>query len=185
MSDLAGSASDKPTGSDRPAEKDRPTQAQHDAQWESLDQLAALRSNERWNDQKQRWVETMPGADRATLDVRKFRDYSMDPGNERNQGKHKGWEQLGYDVADDATRADLSERVSRMVRERLPTAEVTRERTDELGGRRFEVSFELEGATASDRAGTLRTVWLLDEGGESPRMITNWVEVHRDEKGSR
>jgi hypothetical protein len=185
VSELSGTSSDKPDSGDRRAEGDRPAPGKLDAQWESLEALAALRPNQRWNSTEQRWVETMPGADRATLDERKFKSYSMDPGNERNGKKHEAWEQLGYDVADESVRAELSARVSRMVRDRLPTAEVTRERVDELGNRRFEIPFEIEGAPESGRTATLRTVWLLDSGSDAPRMITNWLEVHRDEKDRR
>lgn len=59
------------------------------------------RTEPRWNPERHEWVEGMPDAERAVLDDRKFRGYSMDPGNENNQGKHEGWQQLGYDVADE------------------------------------------------------------------------------------
>jgi hypothetical protein len=33
-----------------------------------------------------RLIDVMPGAEHAEVDIRKFRDYSMDPGNEKNRG---------------------------------------------------------------------------------------------------
>ena len=44
-------------------------------------------------------------------------------------------------------------------------------------GRRFEVEIPITGPNG--RPGTLFTAWQVDSGSAAPRMITNWLKVHR------
>ena len=117
----------------------------------------------------------LPEAPSAAIDDAKFLKYSMDPGNPRNRGKWKAWSQLGYDVDDLTNRAAASEDVTRQVREQLEHLPAREGRYSEHG-RRFEVEIPITGPNG--RSGTLFTAWQVDAGSTTPRMITNWLEVH-------
>jgi hypothetical protein len=43
-------------------------------------------------------------------------------------------------------------------------------------GQRFEVRIPITGPKGN---GTLVTVWQIDKGSDAPRLITNWLEVHK------
>lgn len=45
-----------------------------------------------------------------------------------------------------------------------------------LFGPRFEVKVVIVGPNGKN--GTLQTVWQYDQGSDTPRLVTNWLEVH-------
>jgi hypothetical protein len=100
----------------------------------------------------------------------------MDPNNPKNEGKWKAWSQLGYDVDDLSNRANASDDVMRQVREQLDRLPAS-EGKQSAFGRRFEVEIPVVGPNG--RSGTLLTAWQVDSGSATPRMITNWLMVHR------
>ena len=125
----------------------------------------------------------MPEGGRAEIDIRKFENYSMDPANENNRGKWKAWEQLGYDVTDPGERRELAVRMRMFVRHMAKFGEVTDEK-DHPEGKRYTIPMKVDGPPNSEKAGTLVTVWHRDHGeGAVPRLITNWLEVHKDKEG--
>jgi uncharacterized protein YukE len=120
--------------------------------------------------------DPLPQAPTAAIDEGKFLRYSMDPNNPRNEGKWKAWSELGYDVDDLSNRANAADDVTRQVREQLDRLPATEGRQS-VFGRRFEVEIPITGPNG--RPGTLFTVWQVDSGSAVPRMITNWLKVHR------
>lgn len=134
------------------------------------------RTEQRWSPERQEWIETMPGAEHAVIDDRKFRSYAMDPNNTNNGGKHKAWEQLGYDVGDEQVRDELSAQIAQLVQGQVSTAEVAKTWEAE-NGQKYRIHFEVEGP---EKKGTLKTIWLQAPGSDAPRLITNWLEVHKE-----
>jgi hypothetical protein len=120
--------------------------------------------------------DPLPQAPSAAIDEAKFLRYSMDPNNPSNEGKWKAWSQLGYDVDDLSNRASAADDVTRQVREQLDRLPAT-EGAQSMFGRRFEVEIPIVGPNG--RPGTLFTAWQVDPGSATPRMITNWLKVHR------
>jgi hypothetical protein len=120
--------------------------------------------------------DPLPQAPTAAIDEGKFLRFSMDPTNPRNEGKWKAWSQLGYDVDDLSNRASATDDVMRQVREQLDRLPAS-EGTQSMFGRRFEVEIPIVGPNG--RPGTLFTAWQVDSGSATPRMITNWLKVHR------
>jgi hypothetical protein len=113
----------------------------------------------------------------AAIDRRKFVDYSMDPGNPRGRGKWKAWTMLGYDVHGDRDAA--ADDVIEQIQSQLPTANVLEGKTTAFG-QRFESAHTIVGPNG--RQGTARVVWQLDVGAERPRVLTNWLQVHKDDE---
>ncbi|MDP9388063.1 MAG: hypothetical protein M3Q48_09055, partial [Actinomycetota bacterium] len=65
-----------------------------------------------------RELDPMPNAARATVDDRKFTEYSMDPeGN--HKGKHEAFAKLGYDVSAASGRRSGADHVIQQVRQQL------------------------------------------------------------------
>lgn len=99
----------------------------------------------------------------------------MAPENARNRGKWRGWEQLGYDL--DNGRQEAADDVLRQLLPQLPFAEVV-ERKSSRHGERHTTETPITGPNG--RKGTMVCVWQYDHGSDTPRMLTNWVEVHTD-----
>lgn len=118
----------------------------------------------------------LPNADSAVIDSEKFTAYSMNPAHPANRGKWKAWGRLGYDVTGnrDGTAAD----VTRQMRRQLPYVEARQSDTTEYG-ERYNASFLITGPNG--RCGTLETRWQVDRGTTTPRLVTNWLRVHREE----
>lgn len=110
----------------------------------------------------------------AVVDVAKFRDYSMDRANPRNRGKFQAFEALGYDVSTPKSREAAAQDVIRQLRDALPGTNIKVDPS--RWGQRFGTATPITGPNS--RSGTLRAWWQVDPGAKSPRMITNWVEVH-------
>lgn len=114
----------------------------------------------------------------AEIDMRKFSDYSMDPTNPRNDGKHKGFEALGYDLSSAESRAASAALVVGRLREALSALGASEpvEQSSTQFGRRFLLTVPLIGPNGT--TATLQTRWLVPKGSVTPRLSTNWVEVH-------
>jgi uncharacterized protein DUF6883 len=113
----------------------------------------------------------------AEIAIEKFRDYSMKFGHPDNRGKHLAFIALGWDVSTaEAREASARDVVSRL-RSALPPAEVSEAGPRGAYGRSLRTGTRLVGPNG--RAGTLVCVWLLGTDSPTPRLITNWLEVHK------
>jgi hypothetical protein len=121
------------------------------------------------------WKEgdPLPNSDNAIIDKAKFEKYSMDPTNKGNGGKAGAFKQIGYDVETEAGRRAGANDVATQLRDQLKSTAAVKGK--ETGfGQRFEVRVRIKGPSGE---GALVTVWQLERG--EPRMITNWLEVHK------
>jgi len=113
----------------------------------------------------------------AQIAIEKFRDYSMKSDHPANGGKYLAFVALGWDVSTPATREASAHDVVLRLRSLLPPSDVA-----ELGptgeyGRSLRTRTALIGPNG--RSGTLVCVWQQSTGSPTPRLITNWLEVHR------
>lgn len=117
----------------------------------------------------------LPNAAKAVVDPAKFTSYSMDPNNKNNSGKSAAFKAIGFDVDDEAKRAAAASEVMNQLKAALPGTPATAGKASEHG-QRFEVRVPIRGPNG---AGTLVTAWQIDKGADAPRLITNWLEVHK------
>jgi hypothetical protein len=120
--------------------------------------------------------DPLPNNSEAEIDPSKFENYSMDPTNPNNGGKWQAFEELGYDVHNPTGRQAGAQNVMSQLRDTLDDTPATLGKTS-THGQRFEVRVQIQGPNGKN--GTLVTVWQYDNGSSSPRLITNWLEVHR------
>ena len=107
----------------------------------------------------------LPNGNNAIVDIRKLRDYCLNPDNPRGSHKARVFASaLGITAKDAETlRAELR-RVARLLEADL--AEL-----DEYG-QRYNIDFEME--TAVGRA-TVRTGWIILRNESAPRFVTCYV----------
>jgi len=118
----------------------------------------------------------LPNAAAAKIPEAKFLRYSMDPSANTN-GKWRAWRELGYDVEEN--RAAAADDVTQQLRHGLPTSPAEHPQQTAYG-LRLTTGTDIRGPNG--RRGTLRCVWQYDLGSDEPRLITNWLEVHRKEQ---
>jgi ketosteroid isomerase-like protein len=118
----------------------------------------------------------LPNAAAAKIPEAKFLRYSMDP-SANNNGKWRAWRDLGYDIEEN--RPAAADDVTQQLRDRLPTSPAEHPQQTAYG-LRLTTGTEIRGPNG--RRGTLRCVWQYDLGSDEPRLITNWLEVHREEQ---
>ena len=114
------------------------------------------------------WTTCMappPTGNRAVLDVRKLREYCLNPDHPR--GRHKA-------ESSSTVRSALTARMQPWLREALrkivPDVEVTEMDSDRFGTRwRADIAIGRQG-----RLAVVRTVWIVTEDGV-PRLLTCWV----------
>lgn len=100
----------------------------------------------------------------------------MNPANPANQGKWVAFEAIGYDVQNTFSRRLAAQDVITQLKQQLTDAPAIQGQTSTYG-LRFKVKVLLRGVNG--REGCLITVWQIDNGAETPRLITNWLEVYR------
>jgi hypothetical protein len=107
----------------------------------------------------------MPPRDRAILDIRKLKDYCLNPSHPR--GRHKARvfrDSLGLRRADAGWLRD-------MLQEAFRTEEPSREELDRWGTRlRLDVNVGRQGKSA-----VVRTIWIVRPRETVPRFVTCWV----------
>jgi hypothetical protein len=108
---------------------------------------------------------TLPNGKRAIVDIRKLRDYCLNPDNPR--GRHKARifnSTLGLTTVDAAY----------LRRKLLEAAETQDARTGGLDmyGRRYTIDFELRTGTGN---ATIRSGWIILRGKLVPRLTTCYV----------
>ena len=85
----------------------------------------------------------------------------------------RAFEQIGYDVTTEAGRQAGARDVKAQLKAQLETAPASKGKSTGFG-QRYEVRVTIRGPSGQ---GTLVTVWQVE--GNVPRLITNWLEVHR------
>jgi hypothetical protein len=124
----------------------------------------------------------LPNPDRAEIDERKFSEYSMNPAHPDNKGKADGWRALGYDVDNPHARLEAARELRDLtLEESLENGKVAEVREDSYGARPRVIS----GITGPNgKNATLVTCWLIEDrsGTAIPRLITTWVQPHRNKE---
>jgi hypothetical protein len=118
----------------------------------------------------------------AEIDERKFSEYSLNPRHPDNQGKAEGWRALGYDVDNPQARQKAARELRDLtLEELLPSGKVAEVRDDAYGARPRVIS-GITGPNGKDA--TMVTCWLIENrsGNAVPRLITTWVQPHRDKE---
>jgi hypothetical protein len=118
----------------------------------------------------------------AEIDERKFSEYSLNPGHPGNRGKADGWRALGYDVDNPQARQKAARELRDLtLNELLADGKVAEVRDDSYGLRPLVIS----GITGPNgKNATIVTCWLIEDrsGTAVPRLITTWVQPHRDKE---
>lgn len=107
----------------------------------------------------------LPQAEQAFVDIRKLRDYCLNPDHPR--GKHKARvfrEALGLEKRD-------AEELKQMILARVLESECQEARSD-LYGRRYIVDFEEE---RDGKSAEIRTTWIIKSGENIPRLTSSYV----------
>lgn len=140
---------------------------------EGADLAAALKGTplEHWKPS-----DPLPGASTAVIDERKFTAYSMDPTNARAKRKYLAFKALGYAVESLAERRSAAHDVLAEIRAQLPYVSAYSPGMSEHGAR-IGVNVLITGPNG--RLGTLETRWQYDAGSVTPRLVTNFLKVHR------
>jgi hypothetical protein len=103
----------------------------------------------------------LPGAENATLDGRKLRDYPLSPSHPVGRHKAAFFASLGYSRRDwRRLGADLAA---------FALAEHVRSERSTPYGHKYEIRGTLKGPGASAE---IVTVWFIPRGGNAPRFVT-------------
>jgi hypothetical protein len=113
----------------------------------------------------------------AIVPIAKFAQYSLDAGSQSNRGKWRAFAEVGYATHSEAGRRAGAEDLIRQLRAALGHADATPWKGTKPGDPRYDVRVEVQGPNG--RRGTLHTGWQCHRG-QPPRLITNWLEVHRE-----
>ena len=107
----------------------------------------------------------LPNADRAVADIRKLRDYCLDPANPKGRGKARVF----------ASALGISQHHAEFLRRVLLTAAIENGcvagEADEFG-QRYTLDFFLETAKGRKR---VRSGWIVRHGEDFPRLTTCFV----------
>lgn len=104
----------------------------------------------------------IPNAENAAVDIRKLRDYFLNP--EHDEGKHKA--RLFSSIL--GITADNAEELRQILLEIVKTHEVKLGRRDGFG-QRYTLDFTLEW---QNRSATIRSGWIIEAGSDVPRLTT-------------
>jgi hypothetical protein len=108
----------------------------------------------------------VPNAENAVIAPEKLRDYLMNPDHRRGGSKAKLLLSMGY-------QADQWQRLEMDLREQHLTAEVEEVEENDYG-RCYAIVAGLTGPVA--RTILFRSIWQIDLGTDSPRLITMYPE---------
>ena len=108
----------------------------------------------------------LPGGDKAIVEIEKLTEYCLNPEHPRGKHKARVFESvLGFTLAN-----------AEELREALLEAAVTEEATpglDDRFGARYVIDFPADGPNGS---GTLRSLWILRQGEDTPRLTSCYVK---------
>ena len=108
----------------------------------------------------------LPGGDKAIIEAEKLTGYCLN--SEHPRGKHKArvFERvLGFTPAN-------AEELRRALFEAAATGEAIPARDDKFGSR-YVIDFTIDGPFGS---GTLRSLWILRQGEDTPRLTSCYVK---------
>jgi hypothetical protein len=109
----------------------------------------------------------LPNAENAIVDIKKLRDYSLNPNHPEGKYKARGFkEKLGI-TSDDA------DQLRQVILDAILTVEA-KEQAPTPYGRRFLVDFELSWPEHKYIISTalVRTAWIIRKGEDVPRLTT-------------
>jgi hypothetical protein len=104
----------------------------------------------------------IPNAENAIVDIRKLRDYCLNP--EHENGKHKA--RLFASIL--GMTADDAEELRQILREVVQTEDARLGRQDEFG-QRYTLDFAI---AWQNREATLRSGWIIEPGSDIPKLTT-------------
>jgi hypothetical protein len=104
----------------------------------------------------------IPNAEQAVVDIRKLRDYCLNP--QHDDGKHKA----RLFVAALGITADDAEALREVLLEQVKVGEAALQRRDAYG-QRYALDFMLEW---KGRRALVRSGWILEHGSNTPKMTT-------------
>ncbi len=104
----------------------------------------------------------IPNAEKAVVDIRKLRDYCLNP--EHDDGKHKA--RLFSSIL--GMTADNAEELRQILLEFIQSHDARLGRQDEFG-QRYTLDFTIEW---QNRSATLRGGWIIENDAEIPRLTT-------------
>lgn len=107
-------------------------------------------------------TDLIPNSVNAVVDIRKLRDYCLNP--EHAQGKHKA--RLFVSIL--GMTADAAEELRLILLDIVISHEAKSGRADAFG-QRYTIDFPL---TWQDRSATIRSGWIIERGSEIPRLTT-------------
>ncbi len=125
-------------------------------------------------EQEWKFGQSLPNAEKAEIDDRKFKQYSLNPDNPNNQGKWMAFAAIGYDVNSPQGRQIATEDIINQLRAKVPNLPATQEEPS-IYGLRFEVQVTIRGLNGKE--GNLITKWQIDRGQTIPRLISNWLKI--------
>jgi hypothetical protein len=129
----------------------------------TIDVLAALLKVKLGiQEKKNTRINLLPYAENAVVDIRKLRDYCLNP--EHRDGKHKA----RLFVATLGMTADNAEELRQILLDIIKNHEVKLGRQDEFG-QRYTLDFEI---SWQNREATLRSGWIIEPGSEIPKLTT-------------
>ena len=117
---------------------------------------------ERIKERKASITNLLPYADRAVVDIRKLRDYCLNP--DHDEGKHKA--RLFSSIL--GMTADNAEELREILLEVIKTQEARIGRRDQFG-QRYTVDFTLQW---QDRSAIVRSGWIIENDSDIPRLTT-------------
>lgn len=104
----------------------------------------------------------IPNSENAVVDIRKLRDYCLNPNHDDGQHKARLFLSILEMTADDA------EELRQILLEVVQTGEARLGRQDEFG-QRYTLDFTLEW---QNRSAIVRSGWVIEHGSETPRLTT-------------
>lgn len=104
----------------------------------------------------------LPNSENAVVDIRKLRDYSLNPNHATGKNKARLFSSILGMTAENA------EELRQIILEKVKTQEVSLNRYDEHG-QRYTLDFTLEW---QNRSATIRTGWIIESGSDIPRLTS-------------
>ena len=106
----------------------------------------------------------LPNADLVVVDRAKVLDYLLNEAHPDNGGKARFFALLGFSRED-------PERLMKALRE-VAEHGVVASSAESAHGQKYVVDGWLSGHTQESRRWSIRTVWIIDRGAETPRLVT-------------
>lgn len=116
----------------------------------------------------------LPNAHLATIDRQKITEYLLDPTHPDNGGKAAFFTALGFEPG-------AWQLFAQALRKVAETGTVTKT-VDSVHGQKYVVDGQIEPALGTPRA--VRSVWIVDRGLETPRLVTAYPQEEGEQSSS-